>query len=326
MIDWRALPAVFVPARGIERCPAPPDAQVTQAAARTLPPSSMRYRIPHVSAGSGRRRGATTAWSPIAIPRRYLPGSPRSASRSPLIRSASNAAGSPGPRRATTLTHLRFFWKRPRALSRPAGSGTRASTSSFHRHDHRRALHRNELSSVDTTLLLMGVLFATILRPGVDAKEREISARPRAETPCPRRLEFLPHRWPRPYRWAGPERGLPIPGQLDVLSNEGMFVYIPGLAAPNIRCRRTAGEVWIASHPGTAGAARARHVTSPSRRRQPPVQPYLIDFRGIRDKVMREAGMDYFENLRHHLCQPFHCIANPRVGRLVQGDIWGLRL
>ncbi|WP_275426952.1 glucoamylase family protein, partial [Stenotrophomonas maltophilia] len=50
-----------------------------------------------------------------------------------------------------------------------------------------------------------------------------------------------------------------------------------------------------------------------------------IDFRGIRDKVMREAGMDYFENSRRSTyANRAYCIANPRGWDGWSKDIWGL--
>ncbi|NWP01270.1 Tat pathway signal protein, partial [Escherichia coli] len=48
-----------------------------------------------------------------------------------------------------------------------------------------------------------------------------------------------------------------------------------------------------------------------------------IDFRGIRDKVMREAGMDYFENSRRSTyANRAYCIANPRGWDGWSKDIW----
>jgi hypothetical protein len=50
-----------------------------------------------------------------------------------------------------------------------------------------------------------------------------------------------------------------------------------------------------------------------------------IDFRGIRDAVMREHGSDYFENSRRAtVAQRAYAIANPGGFRDYGADVWGL--
>ena len=62
-----------------------------------------------------------------------------------------------------------------------------------------------------------------------------------------------------------------------------------------------------------SGAARGRPAGSPSRRCSASQYSHIfIDFRGIRDAVMREAGFDYFENSRRETyANRAYCIANP---------------
>jgi hypothetical protein len=51
----------------------------------------------------------------------------------------------------------------------------------------------------------------------------------------------------------------------------------------------------------------------------------FIDFRGIRDRVMRQAGFDYFENSRRETyANRAYCIANPMRWRGYSDRIWGL--
>jgi hypothetical protein len=51
----------------------------------------------------------------------------------------------------------------------------------------------------------------------------------------------------------------------------------------------------------------------------------FIDFRGIRDGVMRQAGFDYFENSRRETyANRAYCIANPMGWRGYSERLWGL--
>jgi hypothetical protein len=51
----------------------------------------------------------------------------------------------------------------------------------------------------------------------------------------------------------------------------------------------------------------------------------FIDFRGIRDAVMRQAGFDYFENSRRATHAPrAYCSANPMGWRGYSSPLWGL--
>ncbi|MBL7439203.1 Tat pathway signal protein, partial [Escherichia coli] len=84
-------------------------------------------------------------------------------------------------------------------------------------------------------------------------------------------------------------------------------------------------EVWTASYPHCwRGEGPTRHIAfAPLLGHQ--YSHIWIDFRGIRDKVMREAGMDYFENSRRSTyANRAYCIANPRGWDGWSKDIWGL--
>ena len=51
----------------------------------------------------------------------------------------------------------------------------------------------------------------------------------------------------------------------------------------------------------------------------------FIDFRGIRDAVMRKAGFDYFENSRRETyANRAYCVANPMGWRGYSEQLWGL--
>ncbi|WP_246444063.1 hypothetical protein [Sphingomonas sediminicola] len=76
--------------------------------------------------------------------------------------------------RDLTLTTLRFFWNAPQG---PESSGTAGYKGFFYHFLNMETglRHRDvELSSVDTTILMMGVLFASQYYDRADAAEREI--------------------------------------------------------------------------------------------------------------------------------------------------------
>ena len=75
-----------------------------------------------------------------------------------------------------------------------------------------------------------------------------------------------------------------------------------------------------------SGAARGRRAASPSHRcSASQYSQIFIDFRGIRDAVMREAGFDYFENSRRETyANRAYCIANPMGWRGYSNGLWGL--
>lgn len=225
--------------------------------------------------------------------------------------------------RDLTLTTLRFFWEAPQG---PEPSG-RIGHAGFYYHFidmiSGERFGKTELSSVDTTLLLMGVLFAGQYYDRADAREREI--------------RDLAHKLYARADWNffrsdgrkavsmgwHPERGL-IPSSWTGY-NEGMFVYILGLGAPVHALPADSWDVWTAPYPRCwRGEGPTRHLAfAPLFGHQ--YSECWIDFRGIRDKVMREAGMDYFENSRRATyASRAYCIANPQGWDGWSKDIWGL--
>jgi len=120
-----------------------------------------------------------------------------------------------------------------------------------------------------------------------------------------------------------PESGL-IPANW-VGFNEGMFVNILALGSPAHPAPANLWEQWTAPYP------RFWRGSGPTRRIAfAPLFPgqysqIFIDFRGIRDAVMRKAGFDYFENSRRETyANRAYCIANPMGWRGYSRNLWGL--
>jgi hypothetical protein len=225
--------------------------------------------------------------------------------------------------RDLTLTTLRFFWSAPQG---PAPSGTIGHKGFFyHFIDMENGLRYRqvELSSVDTTILLMGILFAGQYYDQDDAAEREI--RKLANDIYARAdWNFFRHDG-RPQISMGwhPERGL-IERNWDGY-NEGMFVYILALGAPVHAVPPNSWEQWIAPYPSFwRGEGPTRRLAfAPLFGHQ--YSHIFIDFRGIFDAPMRAAGFDYFENSRRATyANRAYCAANPMRWNGYSNRIWGL--
>lgn len=225
--------------------------------------------------------------------------------------------------RDLTLATLRFFWSAPQG---PQPTGTTGQAGFFyHFLDMETGLRFKdvELSSVDTTILLMGVLFAGQFFDRNHPAEREIR---RLADALYRRADWnffrTDGRRAISMGWH-PEQGL-IPANW-VGFNEGMFVNILALGSPTHPGPSDLWQQWTSNYPRFwrgQGATR-RIAFAPLFGHQ--YSHIFIDFRGIRDAVMRNAGFDYFENSRRETyANRAYCVVNPMGWRGYSGDIWGL--
>jgi hypothetical protein len=120
-----------------------------------------------------------------------------------------------------------------------------------------------------------------------------------------------------------PEHGL-IPANW-VGFDEGMFVNILALGSPTHPAPASLWEQWTAPYPKFwRGEGPTRRIAfAPLFGHQ--YSHIFIDFRGIRDAVMRQAGFDYFENSRRETyANRAYCIANPMRWRGYSDRVWGL--
>ena len=225
--------------------------------------------------------------------------------------------------RDLTLTTLRFFWNAPQGPEPTGKSGYKGFFYHFLDMETGQRFRNVELSSVDTTILLLGALFAGQYYDGGDAAEREIRklshdlyARAdwnffRSDGRAAISMGWHPGGGLIPANWVG--------------FNEGMFVNILALGSPTHPGPDNLWQQWTAPYP------RYCRGEGPTRRIAfAPLFPgqysqIFIDFRGIRDAVMREAGFDYFENSRREAyANRAYCIANPMGWSGYSDRLWGL--
>ena len=225
--------------------------------------------------------------------------------------------------RERTLTTLRFFWNAPQGPDRTGVTGYKGFFYHFLDMGTGVRFKDVELSSVDSTILLMGALFAGQYFDRDNAGEREIRE-------LSQKL-YARADWNhfRSDRRAGismgwhPETGL-IDRSWDGM-NEGMFIYILALGAPVHAAPANSWDVWTASYgPFWRGQGPTRRLAfAPLFGHQ--YSHIWVDFRGIRDAIMRKAGFDYFENSRREtFANRAYCIANPMGWRGYSRDVWGL--
>jgi len=177
-----------------------------------------------------------------------------------------------------------------------------------------------ELSSIDTALLMAGVLFCREYFDRDDPREKEI--REWADA-LYRRVEWD---WmqPRPplicMSWY-PGRGF---GDHEYKGyDEAMLLYVLALGSPTHAIDPAAWDTFTSTYQWGDFYGQEHLNFSPLFGHQ--YSHAFIDFRGIRDAYMRDKGIDYFENSRRAtLSQRAYAVANPGGWRDYGANIWGL--
>jgi hypothetical protein len=224
--------------------------------------------------------------------------------------------------RARVLTTLRFLWGLPQGPQADGVAGHRGFF--YHFLDMKTGLRaeRCELSTVDTTLLLSGVLFCGGWFDRDHPDEAEIRRLAEALyarvdwTFAVRQAPLISMGWTPEHGW--------IPANWEGY-NEGMLIYLLALGSPTHPISGDAWSGWCASYPQHWGVLWGQeHLTFP------PLFGHhyshaWVDFRGVQDAFMRSKGIDYFENSRRAvLAQKAYAAANPGGFTGWGGDVWGL--
>jgi len=177
-----------------------------------------------------------------------------------------------------------------------------------------------ELSTVDTSLLMAGVLFAQSYFDRDDATESAIRSTAeelygRVDWPWEQArrpaisMGWTPEEGFHTYDWRG--------------YNEAMIVVLLALGSPTHPVDAGAwGEYMKTARWGTF-QGQEHFLFAPLFGHQ--YSHVWVDFRGIQDDAMREHGIDYFENSRRAtLSQHAYAIANPNGYRDYGERVWGL--
>ena len=177
-----------------------------------------------------------------------------------------------------------------------------------------------ELSTIDTALLAAGALSCLVYFDGDDPVEKRLRADADA---LYRRIEWD---WavPRPpgvsMGWT-PEEGFHSWNWHGY--NEAMILYVLALGSPTHASDPSGWREFTASYVWGTFQGQPHVNFSPLFGHQ--YSHLWIDFRGIRDAVMREKDLDYFENSRRAtLSQRAYATANPMGWTAYGPDVWGL--
>ena len=230
--------------------------------------------------------------------------------------------------RERTLITLRFFAALPQG---PEPTGTGGYKGFFYHFLDMTTGHRHrttELSTVDTALLLGGMLFAAQFFDGRHAQEVEIRQIAQAL------YERVEWDWAvvRPNRismgWH-PETGH-IPHDWNVY-NEGMLVLLLAIGSPTHPVSSGVWDEWVFAYEQSwTDRWGDWHLQfAPIFGHQ--YSHMFIDFRSIRDAWMRgqsmmtEQSLDYFENSRRAVhAQRKYAVDNPGGWDGYSADVWGL--
>jgi hypothetical protein len=222
-----------------------------------------------------------------------------------------------------TLATLRFFASAEEDGSEDDASGYHGFFYHFlNMQTGKRFVRATELSSVDTTLLLGGVLFAQSYYDRDTPKEKEIRAL--ADT-IYRRVDWT---WMQPRAplismgWTPGGKFIPSDWQG---YDEGMLVYVLAMGSPTHAIGSDGWSAWTATYPRDWGSFQGQTFLNFAPLFGHQFSESWIDFRGIRDAWSRAHDLDYVENGRRATyAQRAYAIANPAHWKDYGANIWGL--
>ena len=222
-----------------------------------------------------------------------------------------------------TLATLRFFAAAPQ-------NGSEDDTAGYHGFFYhfldmrtgRRYARQVELSSVDTTLMMGGVLFAGSYYD--------------RDTPQEKEIRRLADRLYRAVDWPWMQARKPLismgwtPGGRFIPDDwkgydEGKLVYILALGSPTHPVDADAWAAWCSTYPRDWGTFQGYTFLNFGPLFGHQYTESWVDFRGIRDAWSRAHGLDYAENGRlATYAQRAYAIANPGHWTGYGADVWGL--
>jgi hypothetical protein len=220
---------------------------------------------------------------------------------------------------ARVLTTLRFFWTSQQG---PELNATGYKGFYYHFLDMQTGLRvwNCELSTVDTALLLAGMLAAAAYFDQDTKEEHEVRTLADA---LYRRVDWrwaqnggptVTHGWKPessflPYRWEG--------------YDEALVLYLLGLGSPTYPLPAEGYAAWASTYCWKEIYGYELLYSGPLFTHQ--LSHIWIDFRGIQDAFMRERGLDYFENSRRATyVQQEYAIRNPLQFEGYGEYCWGI--
>jgi hypothetical protein len=222
--------------------------------------------------------------------------------------------------RDRVLTTLKTFWEMRQGSDAEGVIGHKGWFYHFLHMDTGLRAWKSELSSIDTALLLAGVIYA---RESFDGSHTdEVAIRDLAN----RIYGRIDWRWMANGKdtltmgWH-PETGFIRRRWIGY--NEAMILLLLGLGAPDSSLSSKFWNEWTGGYQWKTSYGQSFVHFAPLFGHQ--YSHCWIDFRGVADDYMRGKGIDYFENSRRAtLAQRAYCIANPGKFKGYDELVWGL--
>jgi hypothetical protein len=228
-----------------------------------------------------------------------------------------------GEAAARTLTTLDTLWRLPQGEQPEGAAGVSGLFYHFldaHRGDR---AYRSEVSTIDTALLLAGVLAAQAYFDRDEPVERSIR---QVADALYRRADwtwaYSPGHPPLLGMGWTPERGF-LPAYWRGY-NEAMILYVLALGSPTHPIDARAWDEWTRSYRWEEASGAAPFIAfGPLFGHQ--YSHVWIDFRGIQDRPMRERRSDYFLNsVRATYANRDYCVQNPGGWKGYGAQVWGV--
>lgn len=219
-----------------------------------------------------------------------------------------------------TLKTLKYMYNAPQGSQATAVTGYKGFFYHFLDMDTGYRFKTVELSTIDTSLLIAGVLFDQSYFTASNATESAIRA---YADSLYLRVDWTYVRPRAPLVSMGwtPENGY-IEADWHGL-NEAIILNVLALGSPTHPVDVASWEAYRSTYNWANFYAYPQLNFAPLFGHQ--YSHVWIDFRGIQDSYMRGKGIDYFENSRRATySQRAYAIANPDDWKDYSGDIWGL--
>ncbi len=219
-----------------------------------------------------------------------------------------------------TLNTLRFMYNAPQGPQATGVTGYKGFFYHFLGMDTGYRFKTVELSTIDTSLLMAGVLFSQSYFTGPNATESAIRAY--ADSLYLRvDWTFLRPRAPLVSMGWNPEHGY-IEADWHGL-NEAIILNVLALGSPTHPLDVASWDIYQSTYKWADFYGQQHLSFAPLFGHQ--YSHIWIDFRGIQDSYMRGRGIDYFENSRRATySQRAYATANPGDWKDYSADIWGL--
>ncbi len=222
--------------------------------------------------------------------------------------------------RTRVLNTVKTFWEKPQGRENQGRIGYKGFF--YHFLDLNTALRAwdSELSSIDSALLLAGILYAKQYFAETDSLENKIRA---LADSIYYRVDWQFMRNFQPNLMGGwfPETGFINWWWRGY--NEAMIMNILGLGSPTHPIPASTWNAWTGGYAWQTHYGYSYVVFPPLFGHQ--YSHCWIDFRGIRDAYMRGKGIDYFENSRRAtLAARAYAIANPGGFTGYGENVWGI--